>query len=272
MNEISRINNTAFRSYTAQAGGVTNPIDNKPREFDKDFYIDSKGAEAIKANCFVSSPLTITKPVSMNDYKSKLDHAGMIEGKDFDIIKRDDGGASIFVENKDGNSSKAIFWSGGTEADNFDGYQDVSRPINRPDIDETVLTYDRNNILEMKETRYRNALEHKELFPQNINIDTTAKDYVQILEKNNANFEFEESDDNGIKNAVIAEKDSGGNLIKMTSFANYPDGTTFINQSHNPDKKGNLTSGISILKDGNYTDLTVSEYVKDLGISGNIKC
>ena len=268
MNEIGKINSAAFRGYNAQAGNVTNPIDNKPRDFSSDFYIDSKGAEALKANCVISNPLDICKPISADDYKSKLIKSGMVEGKDYDIIPKENGGTSIFVEKKDG-SSKAVFWSGGNGTENFDGYQDIYRPANRPDIDETVMTYDKNNILEIKETRYRNAMEHKELFPENIDLDTTAKDYVDILNKNNINFEFEEAEENGMKNAIIAEKDGNGNLFKMTSFSEYPDGVKFINQSYNPDKKGNLTSGVSILKDGDYSDLSVSEYVKDLEISGN---
>ena len=69
MNEISIIHSATFRGNTAQTGNVTNPIDNKPREFASDFYINAKGAEALKANCVISNPLDICKPVSADDYK-----------------------------------------------------------------------------------------------------------------------------------------------------------------------------------------------------------
>ena len=72
--------------------------------------------------------------------------------------------------------------------------------------------------------------------------------------------------DDGFKNTLVVETDVDGNPLKMTSFSDYGDGAKSIGQSNSPDKYGNLTHDIGIIKDGQYSEIAVTDYFNNAGI------
>lgn len=262
MNEINNFNPIAFRSYSAptQQGNVTNPITTPQVNTEKaqDFYIDQKGVDALKANIVMSNPLDITKPISADDYATKLQKSGLEKGKDFEIMNHQDGGRSVYVIDKNGNPIKSAIWSGGVSADNYDGCTNISYPEN-DGIASVATTYNKNNAMDMREVRYKDVENHKDLFPENIDMNTTAEDYVKILQKQNINYEMEKQEEQGNKNVFIVETDKNGNMNKMTSFNDFADGSRMIGQSNTPDKNGNLVHDVSLVSDGPYSELIVTD-------------
>ena len=264
MNEINNFNQIAFRSYSApvQQNTVTNPITAPAKaEQAQDFYIDQKGAEALRANIVISNPIDITKPISVSDYETKLQKAGMVKGQDYDIMPHQNGGQSVYIIDKEGNPIKSAIWTCGTGADCYDGCTNISYP-NTDGISAVSTTYDRNNVMETRETRYKDIEGHKNLFPEYIDMNTTADDYAKILKEKNIDFDIERQGDNQMQNVLIIEKDSNGVMNKMTTFNDFGDGARMIGQSNSPDKNGNLVHDISLISDGPYSELVVSDYLK----------
>jgi len=186
MQNISLIN---FKSSSLKSQNASNPIDNQPRNFDSNFYIDKKGAEAIKSKNFVANPIDINKPISMNDYVNKLTKAGLIEDKDFKIIKdSENGGGSIYITKGQEKLFKVVRWYNGNQVENYDGYEDHSYPINKDDLSEIICQYDSEGYLEEKTLQYDNPDKHKDLFPENIDITTSSEEYVKMLDSKNIKY------------------------------------------------------------------------------------
>lgn len=270
--KLNNLNGVAFRGYSTVSQNFSNPIDNQPREFNSDFYVDKKGAEAIKVRSFVANPLDINKPISMNDYKNQLIKAGLVENKDFDIINdNEDGGGSIFVTKGREEPIKAVHWHNGKGSENYAGYKDCFYPKNQGDLTKFSYYCDENGVVEEIRKRYSNPEAHMDLFPENMTINTTPEEYTKLLEKQGIKYEVDKQNVDGTIYIVISEAAPDGTLSKRTSFLKSNDGSKSIYHSCNPDGKGNLVHGINIYKDGDFYEMTITDYVKDQGIKNSIK-
>lgn len=252
MSQINSVNPIAFKSYAVQSGNVTNPIDNKPREFNSEFYIDAKGAEALKSQFIPLNSTSNNKAVGLQNYIENLVNSGMVEGKDFEVYKNEDG-ANISLFDKNNRPIKFMYWDKGIAAENFGGYRDVEY-FQDSDVSEIRTEYDKDGKIVVKEKVYKNAENHKDLFPQGIDMNTTAKEYIKTLNDKNANFEIHENENSETgKYSFIVESDKDGVPEKMTSFSEYNDGMRFINQSYGK-------RDTSIMVDGNYSELSVADF------------
>lgn len=272
IDKITNFNPVAFKGYSATSQNVSSPIDNQPREFNSGFYVDKAGADAIKVRNFVANPLDINKPISMNDYKNKLINAGLVENKDFDIINDNEfGGGSIFITKGQEEPIKVVHWHKGNSSENYTGYEDCFYPKNQGDLSQIIYRYDKDGILEDIRKRYSNPDAHLDLLPENIRFNTTPEEYIKLLDKQGIKYEVDKQNIDGTNFVSIYEATPEGTLSKETSFAKSNDGIQSIYHSCSPDGKGNLLHGVDIHKDGDFYEMTVTDYVKNQGIKNNIK-
>ena len=263
VNNVSNFNSTAYKNYAVQNSGITNPIAaSNVKEQNNDSLLDTKTAQAIKS---YNTPIINFKgdrtAVSLDDYKTKLTQAGKVEGKDFSVKElpyKDEIQMNILSADRK-HFEKSIFWAGGTGKENYDGCVEFNYPKDGSDIIEVIKYYDKNGNSKMTTEHYKNGKNHPELFPQNINTTTTAKDYVKSLEASGANFDAENFEENGEKFTMVVEKDKEGNVIRMTSFTEASDGLKFINQENKPDEAGVLSKGIDICVDGERCDIMITK-------------
>ena len=268
MNEIKNLNLTSFRSHSVNetTSKATNPINVQDKSSGSDFYIDRKRIDVIRANAGISkNPADILKPISFGDYTAKLRRAGMKEGIDYEIFDYSKDSKTVYIKDKSGEPVKTVFWFGGDDAENYSGYQSIILQKNNSKV---ITEYDRNNIMSKKSVWYEDANAHKDLFPSGIDLNTTSDEYVSKLKKENIKYDILKNDEKDEKRSLIIEEDAEGNPLKMTDFIEYSDGSKFINQSNSPDKSGSLRHEVSIVSDGEYSDITVTDYVKHLGIRG----
>lgn len=275
MIEKIKMNPVVFKSYSSASNVVTNPIDNKPREFNPDFYIDKNGAEAIKAANFVANPLDINKPISMKDYKNKLINAGLVENKDFDVISSPEyGGGAIFITRGYDKPIKTVFWDDGLGAENYSGYEDIFYPKNQGDIAEVRYIYDEKNILNEKTMVYANPDAHKDLFPENIDINTTPEDYIKVLKQNGIKYDVSTEKDDATKEirTIVNEYSNSENPSKITRFWESSERKDIM-QDNSPNNNGDLLHSVSLFKSKNsdYYELWVEDYVKDKGLKNTMK-
>ncbi len=236
MIEKISFNPIAFKSYDSTPNVASNPIDNQPRDFNSDFYIDKKGVEAIKAKTFVANPIDIDKPISMNDYVNKLTKAGLIEGKDFEIIKDSkNGGGSIYITKGQEKLFKVVHWNEGSDIKNYDGYENFFYPINKEDLSKIAYRYDSEGYLEEKWMEYNNPDIHKNLFPENIDITTTSEEYLKMLDSKNIKYDIEKTPvENQGTMTSIWELNNENQVEKEVTFFEYPNGEKTIFYADTP--------------------------------------
>lgn len=259
------VNPIVFKSYSSISNRASNPIDNKPRDFNSKFYVDKNGAEAVKVRNFVNNPLSISSPISLNSYKRQLINAGLVEEKDFSVIKNSDGG-SIYIRSGEELPRKVVRWhdgNGGTDADNYSGYEDHIYPKNQGDLREIEYSYDKNGLLEEVIHYYSDPDKHVDLLPANISINSTPEEYIKLLDKQNIPYEVDKETIDKTDFISVYEKSSEGNITKATTFTNSNDGIKTINCYYSPNENGVLTHGISIYKDEDFYQMKIIDYVKD---------
>jgi len=264
-------NPIAFRGYSSSLNEVSNPIDNQPREFNSDFYVDKNGADAIKARNFVNNPTEINKPIAYDDYVKQLKNANLIENRDYVLEEYTvDGETGFYVRIiRNGNQDKTyktVFWANGKDVNNFGGYEDTAFPINNNEP--TIYTrYDKEGILESNTLEYDNPDEHKDLFPENIDINTTSDEYIKWLDSKNIKYDINRVQIGERDSYVtsIHELDNEDREVKSTTFFEYPNGDKSIMQDSNPGINGMPTHGVDIIKEGDLYKLLISENVKYQG-------
>lgn len=257
INKIN-INPIQFKGYSNTQQSTTNPTDKQPKNFKPGLYVDKEYAEAIKNYTLVANPAEINMPISMQDYIKKLTKGGLIEGKDFTVT--DDG---VYIDRGGDKCYKAVYWFDGNDADHFSGYTDISYPINKePSC--IRKSYDRDGILETRQTVFDNPESHKDLFPKNVtDVDMKVSDYLAVLEQKGIKYEV-------LKDAEytdIREYDENDKLAKRTTFGEFRD-SKLISQSNYPEKDGGLFEEVTLYKDryDSFYELTITEHIKELGI------
>lgn len=267
INKIQNFNSISFKNVDSNFLKISTPIDNQPREFDSKFYVDKKGAEAIKSKNFVANPIDINKPISMNDYVNKLTKAGLIEGKDFEIIKDpENSGGSIYITKGQEKLFKVVRWHNGNQAENYSGYEDHSYPINKNDLSEIICQYDSEGYLEEKTLQYDNPDKHKDLFPENIDITTSSEEYVKMLDSKNIKYDIEKTPvENQGTMTSIWEYNNENRIEKSVTFFDYPNGDRTIFYEDTPGIDGILTHRVDLCKDTDFYRLCVTENEKYKG-------
>ena len=168
-----------------------NSQDNKPREFDSNFYVDKKGASAIKAKYFVASKYPAErKPISFDEYMEGLKR---VPGQDYDVTLKGENGSkgaiiSIYYKRGDVEISKNHHWINGLGSENYNGgfetmnFKDPSKP--------TIMTaYDKYQKPEWISYSYDSNIEkHLDLLPKDISLKTTPGNYEEYLKSNNIDY------------------------------------------------------------------------------------
>ena len=241
------------------------PVDNKPREYNSEFYIDQKGAEALKLKSFVANPLEIDKPIAFDDYMKKLNKAGLVEDRDYNVYNYSDGSVSLFLRKSKAHAT-VIRWEGGKGIDNYACHEEQF--YSEKNGKETLLSmeYNRDGILNTIEETYYNIEKHKDLLPENIDINTKPDDYIKTLEQKNIKFEVDK--DNSW--TMIVEFDKNNRPVKTTIFGEEDDEKSIM-QHTSPNSNGSLTHCIHLFSLGDYTALKVSDDVREKGIRKNVK-
>jgi hypothetical protein len=256
------INPMVFKNYSSNLNGESNPIDNKSKNFNFDFYVDKDGAEAIKIRNFVNNPLDISCPISLNDYKRQLINAGLVEDKDFSVINNSNGG-TIYIRKGEELPRKIVHWhngNGGTDADNYSGYENCIYPKNQGDLTQIAYSYDKNGVLEKVTHYYSNPDIHSDLLPSNININTTPEEYINSLDKQNIQYEVDKETIGKTDFVFVYEKSGEGNVSNATTFTNSNDGIKTIDCYYCSNKNVDLTHGVSIYKDDDFYQMKVIDY------------
>jgi len=239
---IEKINfsNLAFKGNVPQAKEKSVNVNDNNSQTKGDFYIDKKTAEALAA--FVAHPINNNKPIAMDTYVAQLKAAGMKEGEDFEVHKD-----TLFIKNyKDKDQlRKVVYWSGGTGIENYDGYDDVF--YSRTSDDSVRFTHDRNGKLTGQANLYMDADLHQHLFPQNIDINTTAEDYMKLLEKQGVKYKTETKHRDNVLITHIAEYSKDDEITKITGFYTSPHHKA-VNQSI-LDKNGKNLRTTDIVKE-----------------------
>lgn len=220
------LNPIVFKSYKSTHNENSNENDNQQREFNSEFYVDKKVAEAIKAKNFVSNPAEIDKPLSYDDYIKQLKNANLVENKDYEVNEYETNEYKRYYVDiiKSGNTEpyKTVYWHNGKGVENYDGYENYLYPMtkNQPTI---YLRYDRDGILEDTIKEYSNPDAHKDLYPEDIDINTTPKEYVKILDSKNIKYYVKKvATENDEVSTYIYELDNDGNERKIVTFVEYP--------------------------------------------------
>lgn len=267
INKIQNFNSISFKNVDSNFLKISTPIDNQPRNFDSNFYIDKKGAEAIKSKNFVANPIDINKPMSMDDYINKLTRAGLVENKDFEVIKdRENGGGSIYITKGQEKLFKVVRWHDGNSTENYNGYEDHTYPINQGDLSEIVYSYDSDGYLEDKRMEYSNPDAHKDLFPDNIDITTSSDEYARMLGSKNIKHKIDKTkvDNQGVMTS-IQEYNNENREEKSVTFFEYPNGDRTIFYEDTPGIDGIFTHRVDLCKDGDFYRLCVTENEKYKG-------
>ena len=272
MIEKVNINPTAFKSYSYISNSISNPIDNRPREFNSNFYVDKAGAEAIKVKNFVENPTEIRKPISYEDYIKQLKNANLVENKDYILNEYDntngskDYSVTIMRNGNNEKPYKIVFWNNGKNLENYNGYQDNVYPIKNNQPNTIIFGYDAKGYLERKISQYENPDMHKDLFPENIDINTTSQEYINILKQKNIKYDVNTNtlEDDGTITS-IHELNDEGKEIKAITFFEYKNGNKSIFYNDTPGIDGVLTRSIDLVKDDNYYGLYVTEDEKYKG-------
>jgi len=214
-------NNVQFRAKTSK---VVNPqIDTDEKVQINGVYVDKKNAMAVIKN--ITHPVNMTKPVALDDYKKMLADAGLVEGKDFEVKKFDKAGHAIMlIRSKDEPDKiiKRVYWRGGEGIENYDGCTETMYP-NNPEIVSINLQRNPQGRVTEQTTTYANPDKHKELFPKNIDMSTTAKDYKKILDEQKVKYVVFE--DKEVPNLVVFLEfgSDGKTVVKETNFYDAPD-------------------------------------------------
>ena len=131
------VNRVFFKGNSPVLLKQENSQDNKPREFDSNFYVDKKGASAIKAKYFVASKYPAErKPISFDEYMEGLKR---VPGQDYDVTLKGENGSkgaiiSIYYKRGDVEISKNHHWINGLGSENYNGgfetmnFKDPSKP------------------------------------------------------------------------------------------------------------------------------------------------
>lgn len=267
INQMQKLNSIHFKSASMNFQNISNPIDNQPRNFDTNFYVDKKGAEAIKSKNFVANPIEIQKPMSMENYINKLTRAGLVKNKDFEVFKHsEDGGGSIYITKGQEKLFKVVRWDDGNGIENYAGYENYTYPINQEDLSEIVYSYDSDGYLEEKRMEYSNPDAHKDLFPKNIDITTSSDEYVRMLDSKNVKYEIDKTAvDNQGTMTLIWEFNNENRVEKEVTFFEYPNGDRSIFYKDTPGLYGILTHRVDLCKDGDFYRLCVTENEKYKG-------
>lgn len=276
MIEKIHYNPIAFKSYNSISNDVSNPIDNKPREFSSDFYVDKNGADAIKVRNFVANPTEINKPISYNNYVKQLQNANLVENKDYVLDEYDVGNGrkdycvTIIRNGNDDKPYKIVSWNNGNEIENYNGYEDIFYPIGNNQPNTTYYSYDKENLLDSKVFRYENPKMHKELFPENIDINTTSEEYTKMLDSKNIKYDISKTsvEDNGIMTSIHEFDKNGYDEVKNITFFEYPNSSNkTIFYSDTPGIDGILTHHIDLVNDNDGYRLYITENEKYKGNS-----
>ena len=248
-----QINPIIFRGYDVSPVRVTNPIDNKPREFNSDFYIDKNGAEAIKSYNIVSNGTEIKQPISFNDYVNQLERAGLKKDYDFNAFVNENE-ASVYVYNSDGHYPiKIVRWFDGNDANAYTGYEDIIYP-KTDDIANVSKRYNKNGIMDEKTIAYNNPNAHKNLFPYGIDENSTPESYTNYLKQNGIHYEIEKG-----KDFAWVYEDN-----KETYF-NIDDESIYISQHSQKNENDNVIHnfGLFKLKNDDYYTIEVGDFYRD---------
>ena len=91
MLQKASVNRVFFKGNSPVLLKQENSQDNKPREFDSNFYVDKKGASAIRAKYFVASKYPAErKPISFDEYMEGLKR---VPGQDYDVTLKGENGS-----------------------------------------------------------------------------------------------------------------------------------------------------------------------------------
>lgn len=250
MIEKVSFNNVQFKGNAPQAKETqTNTIKNN-NDMKGDFYIDKKTADALVA--YVAHPINNNKPIAMDTYIAQLKAAGMKEGEDFEVH-----GNTLFIRNYKNKDQlrKAVFWRDGRGAENYDGCDDVFYIQN---ADHNLrISYDRNGKMTGQAYLYPNADKHKNLFPENIDINTTAEDYMKVLDKQGIRYKTETKEHGESIETLVAEYSKDDEITKITGFHTSPYHKA-IGQSI-MDESGKTSRMIDLVKEGD-RDTTLRIY------------
>ena len=190
-----QINPVFFRGNETVKTNNTATFDNTPREFNSNFYVDKKGADAIKAmnfqpaKAFVAPP----KPLSLDDYIISIEKEG-VPGQDYDVTimgQNASKGARVYVyhERNGYRYEKCAHWIGGTGAENFDGMFETIEPMRGNETKPRIMiSFDKNFQPKWMTETYINVENHLDLLPKNISPNSTPDNYEKYLNDNHIFF------------------------------------------------------------------------------------
>ena len=224
VNFNSAVSNVQFRANDAK---VTNPVVKTNANVQKDgLYVDKETAEAIKN--YVTNPVNMNSPVALNDYKNMLVKSGLVEGKDFEVATFEDRVSHknayvvrISDKNDPDKIKKVVYWKDGDGVENYNGCVDTYYLANGGDHESFSISRDNKGRTTEQSSVYKNPENHKNLFPENIDFNTTPDDYTKILDSKNVNYKVNARQDSEHSIVEVVEyADNGKTVVKKTYFEN----------------------------------------------------
>lgn len=214
--------------FKANSAKVSDPqVNFCANESKNGLYVDKETAEAIKN--YMTNPLNMNGPVALNDYKDMLVKSGLVEGKDFEIKNFENRlthkvSHVIRISQKDDPEKirKVVFWKDGDGVENYDGCADTYYLANGGDRESFTVHRDSKGRTTEQSTVYKNPDNHKNLFPENIDLNTKPEDYMKLLDEKNIKYEVKNFDS---KNGVVIVQEyaaDGKTPSKMTVFGDVP--------------------------------------------------
>lgn len=208
------INGVNFNSNIAQSYQKANAPVTHP-SFEGSCEMPSEVSSAYRAygQAMVNKPL---EQLSFNECIFQLQKQGKVEGKDYRLENYERGNTAIYLINKNNQETKRILFGTDGKIDSWEDY----KYANERKVKE-ILHHSGGIIPYYLDYYYNDEIPQEAFTKEKLTYNTTPKQYIGYLKKNNINYKIEREGQGNNKSIYITEFDENSKITQSTYWSFY---------------------------------------------------